>query len=88
MGVPSGRVPTTHILKHRRRMGWPCGERAFFAPIARTAGLIVPNSTVQHFGDEIAIVVERYDRVRSGGRWSRIHQETCVSAWPSSYEQV
>ena len=61
-------------------MGRPCGERAFFARLARTAGLIVPNSTVQHFGDEIAIVVERYDRVRSGGRWSRIHQEDMCQA--------
>ena len=75
-GVPSGRVPTTHILKP------PTGEwnghaenEHFSLRLARAAGLIVPNSTVQHFGDEIAIVVERYDRVRSGGRWSRIHQE-------------
>ena len=80
-GVPSGRVPTTHILKP------PTGEwdghaenEHFSLRLARTAGLIVPNSTVQHFGDEIAIVVERYDRVRSAGRWSRIHQEDICQA--------
>jgi serine/threonine-protein kinase HipA len=79
--VPSGRVPTTHILKP------PTGEwdghaenEHFSLHLARAAGLIVPNSTVQHFGDEIAIVVERYDRVRSGGRWSRIHQEDMCQA--------
>jgi hypothetical protein len=38
--------------------------------LARAAGLIVPNSSVQHFGDEIAIVVERYDGMRTGGRES------------------
>jgi serine/threonine-protein kinase HipA len=52
----------------------------FSLRLARSAGLIVPNSTVQHFGDEIAMVVERYDLVRSGGRWSRIHQEDMCQA--------
>ncbi len=81
-GVPSGRVPTTHILKP------PTGEwdghaenEHFSLRLARAAGLIVPNSTVHNFGDEIAIVVERYDRVRSGGRWSRIHQEDMCQAF-------
>jgi serine/threonine-protein kinase HipA len=48
--------------------------------LARAAGLIVPNSSVQHFADETAIVVERYDRVRSDGRWARIHQEDMCQA--------
>jgi len=74
-------VPTTHILKP------PTGEwdghaenEHFSLRLARAAGLIVPNSTVQHFGDEVAIVVERYDRIRQGGRWSRIHQEDMCQA--------
>ena len=80
-GVPSGRTPTTHILKP------PTGDwdghaenEHFSLQLARAAGLIVPNSTVQHFGDEIAIVVERYDRVRDGGQWARIHQEDMCQA--------
>ena len=80
-GVPSGRVPTTHILKP------PTGEwdghaenEHFSLRLAKAVGLIVPNSSVQHFGDEIAIVVERYDRVRSDGRWARIHQEDMCQA--------
>lgn len=75
-GVPSGRVPTTHILKP------PTGEWDGHAEnehvclqLARAAGLIVPNSTVSYFRDEIAIVVERYDRLKKGRTWSRIHQE-------------
>jgi serine/threonine-protein kinase HipA len=80
-GVPSGRVPTTHILKP------PTGEwdghaenEHFSLRLARAAGLIVPNSTVQRFGDEVAIVIERYDRIRQGDRWSRIHQEDMCQA--------
>ncbi len=80
-GVPSGRVPTTHILKP------PTGEwdghaenEHFSLRLARAAGLVVPNSAVQHFGDEVAIVVERYDRIRQGDRWSRIHQEDMCQA--------
>jgi len=36
-------------------MGWSRGERALLAAVGQAAGLIVPNSSVQHFGDEIAI---------------------------------
>jgi serine/threonine-protein kinase HipA len=80
-GVPSGRVPTTHILKP------PAGEwdghaenEHFSLQLARAADLIVPNSTVSHFGNEIAFVVERYDRVRNGRQWLRIHQEDMCQA--------
>jgi serine/threonine-protein kinase HipA len=80
-GVPSGRVPTTHILKP------PTGEwdghaetEHFSLQLARAAGLIVRNSTAQHFSDEIAIVVERYDRVLDGRQWARIHQEDMCQA--------
>jgi serine/threonine-protein kinase HipA len=80
-GVPSGRIPTTHILKP------PTGEwdghaenEHFSLQLARSLGLIVPNSNVLRFQDEIAIVVERYDRVRAGNRWARIHQEDMCQA--------
>jgi serine/threonine-protein kinase HipA len=80
-GVPSGRTPTTHILKP------PTGDfeghaenEHFSLQLARSLGIIVPNSKVLHFGDEIAIVVERYDRVRDGALWSRIHQEDMCQA--------
>jgi serine/threonine-protein kinase HipA len=80
-GVPSGRVPTTHILKP------PTGEwdghaenEHFSLQLARSLGLIVPNSNVLHFQDELAIVVERYDRARAGNRWLRIHQEDICQA--------
>lgn len=81
-GVPSGRIPTTHILKP------PTGEwdghaenEHFSLQLARALGLIVPNSNVLRFQDEIAIVVERYDRARAGSRWMRIHQEDLCQAF-------
>ena len=80
-GVPSGRTPTTHILKP------PTGEwdghaenEHFCLSLARRLGLIVPNSSVRHFQDEVAIVIERYDRVRDREKWLRIHQEDMCQA--------
>jgi serine/threonine-protein kinase HipA len=81
-GVPSGRIPTTHILKP------PTGEwdghaenEHFSLQLARSLSLIVPNSNVLRLQDEIAIVVERYDRARVGSRWVRIHQEDMCQAF-------
>ncbi|HLJ87476.1 MAG TPA: type II toxin-antitoxin system HipA family toxin [Candidatus Angelobacter sp.] len=78
-GIPSGRIPTTHILKP------PTGEwdghsenEHFCLEVARTLGLTVPNTGVKHFGEETAIVIERYDRTRLEGNLLRLHQEdTC-----------
>jgi hypothetical protein len=56
-------MPTTHILKS------PTGafdghaeNENFCLALARALGLPVASSTVAYFGDEIAFVVERYDR--------------------------
>ena len=80
-GVPSGRVPTTHILKP------PSGEfdghaenEHFSLELARALGLPVVDSRIMHFKDEIAIVVERYDRVRISGTLHRVHQEDICQA--------
>lgn len=80
-GVPKGRVPSTHILKP------PVLDLADLAynehtclQLARELGLPAAHSAVQHFGDETAIVVERYDRVRENGVVSRVHQEDMCQA--------
>ncbi len=80
-GVPSGRVPTTHILKP------PTGEwdghaenEHFCLELARALGFTVPNTTVMRFGQETAIVIERYDRTRLGGNLLRLHQEDMCQA--------
>ncbi len=80
-GVPKGRVPSTHILKP------PVLDLADLAynehaclQLARELGLAAAHSTVQHFGEETAIVVERYDRVRHDGVVTRVHQEDMCQA--------
>ncbi len=80
-GVPSGRMPTTHILKP------PTGEfeghaenEHFCLELARSLQLPVANSEIRRFEDEIAIVIERYDRTRAKGRIVRIHQEDICQA--------
>lgn len=53
--------------------------RHFCLQLARSVGLPVPDSKVQWFRDgsrkELAIVVQRYDRVEHHARFQRIHQE-------------
>jgi serine/threonine-protein kinase HipA len=80
-GLPSGRVPTTHILKP------PTGEfdghaenEHFCLELGRALGLTVPNSRIMRFAEELAIVVERYDRLQIHGRFQRIHQEDMCQA--------
>jgi serine/threonine-protein kinase HipA len=62
-GVPRGRMPTTHILKPPIAGfdGHAVNEHLCLA-LARELGLPAASSEVRRFGDEVAIVVERYDR--------------------------
>jgi serine/threonine-protein kinase HipA len=64
-GVPSGRTPTTHILKPPTRDldGHVENEHICLA-LARGVGLPAARSEVRSFDGVSAIVVERYDRVR------------------------
>lgn len=80
-GVPSGRTPTTHILKP------PTGEwdghaenEHFCLELARELGLTAATSKVMRFRDEIAIVIDRFDRARVAGRMFRLHQEDMCQA--------
>ncbi len=66
-GVPSGRMPTTHILKPSTGQfhGYAENEHICLA-LARAAGLPAAESRIARFEDQTTIVVERYDRVRTG----------------------
>jgi serine/threonine-protein kinase HipA len=80
-GIPSGRTPTTHILKPPTGAFAGHAENEHYSlELARALGLTVPNSRILHFGEEIAIVVERYDRRQEDHGWSRIHQEDLCQA--------
>ena len=65
-GIPSGRTPTTYILKP------PSGDfdghaenEHFCLALARAVGLPAAGSEVRRFDGEVAIVIERYDRLRT-----------------------
>jgi serine/threonine-protein kinase HipA len=80
-GVPSGRTPTTHILKPPTGQfdGHAENEHICLA-LARSMGLPTASSRVMRFGGEVAIVVERYDRIRTGNSILRVHQEDICQA--------
>jgi serine/threonine-protein kinase HipA len=80
-GVPSGRTPTTHILKP------PTGDFDGHAEnehicmrLATKLGINTARSQVMRFEDEVAIVLERYDRRRTEAGFIRIHQEDMCQA--------
>ncbi len=80
-GVPSGRVPTTHILKPGSpHLDGHAENEHFCLVLAREAGLPVARSRVLRFEDEVAIVLDRYDRLRDGQAVVRVHQEDCCQA--------
>jgi len=64
-GIPSGRTPTTHILKPPiPGFEGHVENEHFCLRLARELGLTVAASEVREFAGEQAIVVARYDRVR------------------------
>jgi len=80
-GVPSGPTPTTHILKPATAglAGHDLNEHLCL-DAARRCGLPAVRSRIARFGDQSAIVVERYDRYPSGAGFGRIHQEDLCQA--------
>ena len=81
-GVPSGRTPTTHILKppNPHYPGLVENEHLCLK-LAGELGLTVAATDVRTFGREKAIVVTRYDRrPRPDGSIRRLHQEDFCQA--------
>jgi serine/threonine-protein kinase HipA len=80
-GVPSGRTPTTHILKPLTgEFDGHVENEHFCLALASALGLPAAASSVRTFGDEVAIVVERYDRLRTRAGIRRLHQEDLCQA--------
>ncbi len=79
--LPSGRIPTTHILKP------PSGDFEGHAEnehlclnLAGDLGLRSAQSSVRSFANELAIVVTRFDRTRVKSELRRVHQEDFCQA--------
>jgi serine/threonine-protein kinase HipA len=65
-GVPSGRTPTTHILKPPMpELDGHVENEHLCLRLARALGLPTAGSEVRRFGNQVAIVIERFDRVRT-----------------------
>ena len=80
-GVPRGRTPTTHILKPPIP-GFPghCENEHLCLTLARALGVAAARSRVRRFGEQTALVVERYDRVGTADGLMRVHQEDLCQA--------
>lgn len=75
-GVPAGSIPTTHILKPAvSGLDDHDLNEHLCLDAARRVGLFAVRTKVQRFGDETAVVVDRYDRVFRDERILRVHQE-------------
>jgi len=81
-GIPSGRTPTTHILKPPAQRGFDgfAENEHVCLQLAARLGLPAVHSEVRSFDGQKAFVVERYDRVRRGEGWLRLHQEDFCQA--------
>ena len=80
-GEPFGAVPTTHIIKPPtgRFADQDLNEHVCLSA-ARRAGLPTARSALVSFAGERALVVERYDRLRTPDGWLRVHQEDFCQA--------
>ena len=79
--LPSGQEPTTHIFKPARPdLAGQVENEHFCLRLAARLGLPSARSEVGRFGDESAIIVERYDRAVRDGHVVRVHQEDLCQA--------
>lgn len=80
-GRPGGRTPTNRILKPPSREFAGFAENEHFClDLARELGLGAVRSRVLRFDDEVAVVVDRFDRLENDGKCRRIHQEDICQA--------
>lgn len=80
-GIPAGRTPTTHILKPPiEGLDGHVENEHLCLLLARAVGLPTATSEVRRFGDELVIVVARYDRVRTADLASAAETETAAHA--------
>ncbi|MGY3033782.1 serine/threonine-protein kinase HipA [Bradyrhizobium sp. USDA 4354] len=80
-GIPAGRIPTTHILKlPTGHFDGHAENEHICLQLARELGLPAAETKVMRFEQEIAIVVERYDRQVRGNDIIRVHQEDICQA--------
>lgn len=79
--VPTEGAPSTHILKpDSDKLFGGVQNEALCLRLAKAAGLNAPEVTTGKAGNRTYLLVTRYDRVRQGDRWRRLHQEDFCQA--------
>jgi serine/threonine-protein kinase HipA len=87
-GVPASSAATSHILKPAvQGLDDHDLNEHLCLDAAHRAGLVVARTHVATFGDESALVVDRYDRRTVDGELVRIHQEDTCQALGKSPEK-
>lgn len=85
--LPRGTAASTQILKPAiTRYEDTVVNEALCMSLAKESGLPVPD-TVIHGEKHPALLVQRYDRTRVGGKITRLHQEDFCQALGYSYER-
>lgn len=79
--IPLEGSPSTHILKPDAERLWGgVQNEAFCLSLARRLGIQTPPVTTAKAGGRTYLLVARYDRIFSNGRWRRLHQEDFCQA--------
>jgi serine/threonine-protein kinase HipA len=81
VGITRGHPPSTHILKvPPRELSGLVANEAYCMALAAEAGLSVAPAAPVRADQLEALLVERYDRFRTGPRVRRLHQEDLCQA--------
>jgi serine/threonine-protein kinase HipA len=79
--IPLDGSPSTHILKpDSERLHGSVQNEAWCMTLARHCGLTVPPVTTGVAGGRRYFLIPRYDRLRDGAQWRRLHQEDFCQA--------
>lgn len=81
VGITRGHPPSTHILKvPPEKLSGLVANEAYCMALAGETGLSVAQATPVRADHLEALLVERYDRFRTGSRVRRLHQEDLCQA--------
>lgn len=80
--IPTEGAPSTHILKPglTDRLFGSVQNEALCLTLARSCGIATPDITTGKAGARTYFLVTRYDRLKDGDRWRRLHQEDFCQA--------
>ena len=78
--LPKGNSPSTQILKFASHFSHLPENETFTTMLARAAGVDTVDIALYQTSESRIAVIERYDRIESSGKFTRIHQEDFCQA--------